>query len=161
MSAEVGTIQVEANSKEQLEELLKIYNSFMKENANDDHDDLSEDDIDYIQLERFDPYYSFEEDSYGLFDDPMNTCLFEMVKRFIEKNPEFQFSVIYEMSWDNSGETWSEEYKYEDRTLRMETIFEPDSGDEDDEEEDDTDEGTQVTNRLFKFDGNDLIENKS
>ena len=147
-------IVVTCNSMEDIIVFKNYYNAFMSENSNN-HEDVTDEDI-FKNDDNMPADYSFEVEIYGLFGNPLSPPLFEMVKGFILKNPETSFSLTYEMYWEYSSETYSEQYDYSEHVMRMETVFEPDTSDDFDEESEETEE----TNRLFEYIGNDLVEKK-
>ena len=171
MASEIGSIVIDCRSMEDIQIFRNFYNEYMGKHS-EYHEDVNEDDISHTSFENMSDDYSFEiDDICSLFDDPMDTPLFDLVKQFILKNPDVEFDLTYEMAWDNSGETWSEEYNYSEHVLRMETVFDPDYPDDDyddededeDEEEDDFGEpsdSAQVTNRTFEYNGTELVEKK-
>jgi len=171
MACEIGTLVVTCNSKEDLTVFRDYYNAFMSE-ISENHEDVSDEDIGKNDYDSMPTDYSFEVDIWGLFEDPTSPPLFDMVKGFILKYPEIAFNLTYEMSWDNSGETYTEEYDYSEHIMRMETVFDPDLSDDfDDDDEDDDDEeddedfgegndGVEEVIKLFEYTGNDLIEKK-
>lgn len=156
MATEVGSIEITCKSSEAINTFREFYNEFMQNRIDSDdyedvwdHEDVEEEEIEETIISDTETAYSFEVDIYGLFDDPMETPLFELACQFIKNNPDLEFDLEYSMSWDNSGETWEEEYDYSNHVLKAETVFTDPYN---------SNNPVITTNRIFDYDGSDLIE---
>ena len=147
MGCEVGSIKGRFTSKQQAECFVEQFNRIMEEKEEffeEDHR-ISMDD-----MSKYNRAYSCELDIWGRFADTYQTWLQFVAAELIKNLPDKNFKITYNRDWDNSSESYYEEYDYANGKLAAKSMEEDcsycdddyydDDEDFDEEDEDDTDD---------------------
>lgn len=159
MGYDIAYIKVKLSDNNLGDLFAKIYNKVMQEQESwyqKEYHEISAEDV----LNKGDGILTADGiDAHGLFENPNDTALRYVVKEFISQAPESEFSVIYDLSWDNCGEGLVEDYRYKDKTLKVEfscpiyedELYEDDEFDENDYFDDEIKYGI-LNESMYKYD---------
>lgn len=119
MGCEISSIEGKIKGENHAKLFAEIYNSVMSEKEDWFE---SENELSFDMFDEEDDEYTFETDTYGVFEDPYETALRVVAAEFVKAAPDAEFEMTYDISWDNSYENWTEEYTYSRKRLKIEFI---------------------------------------
>jgi len=135
MGCEIGKIRGDFNSEAHVEAFIECFNTVMEEK-----EDWFEEDH-RIGADDFNAAHSCELDIWGRFRDTMNTHLADVVAALIHRNPSEPFYITYYRDWDNCGESYFEEFHFDDSGLSIHFSEEDYGASDEDYDEDEDSEG--------------------
>ena len=119
MGCEIVNIEVGVKYKKHLQDFVDVFNSVLSEKESwfEESNKITVDEF----RNKKKGYYYASIDGYGMFEDPFDTAIYDVITEFIMKIPDASFWMIYEASFDNSYERLIEEYEYKDNKLTITT----------------------------------------
>lgn len=159
MGCEIGSINGYFKSRKQVENFIEFFNSIMEEKEDFFEEDhlISMDDVDECldedgNISMNDPdNFAFycELDIWGRFADTYQTWLQFVAAELVRSLPEESFLITYNRDWDNSSESYYEEYDYNSGKLAIKSreedfSFSDEDYDDEDDEEDEMDDFEEV-----------------
>ena len=147
MGMEIGNVNVMLKNQECAEEFLKIMDKVLRDsqesycNRYESIEELKEE-IEYDEGNLLEMTF----DIWGLFDDPSDNGMEDVVKEFVQLFPNDDIDVMLYWSWDNCGDSATHTITYLAQTKslcvreRAYNSFFDDNNDDDDSDDDDWDE---------------------